>query len=182
MFLTKASVALAIVMIICPACLETGPTPLTPTRQITPVQKSISFQVVQQAAPLGDHPKEAYYSVITSASDLEALITRLPGSAIEEIKAAQASDHALYLLAFAGVRGSSGYGLNITSIDQQGNQFTVVVAETKPAPESIVEPAMTLPYVIAAVPASELPQGERLFFIFTNPQGTTLGQGEAQIP
>ena len=182
MSLVRCIAALVIAAIFCVSCIENPSTQVNPTQQITPGQESLPFHVVEQAAPLGDNPKEAVYKVITTTSDWDVLNTRVPTSAMETGKAALASDKALYLLAFAGIKGTSGYSVNITTIRQAGSQYTVVVSETKPAEGAIIEPAMTLPYILVGVPLTELPHGENAIFVFTNPQGTILGQGEVQIP
>jgi hypothetical protein len=150
--------------------------------EVTPAPEELAFRVIEQAAPLGDHPKDPFYLVVTANSAWETLTSDVPSQALEALKKAAQSEQELYLLAFAGVRGTSGYALSIAAIRLEGTRCTVVIAETKPTQDDIVEPAMTLPYVVAALPYGELPRGEHLTFLFANPQGTVLSRQDIQIP
>jgi hypothetical protein len=138
--------------------------------------------VLEQVAPLGDHPKEPFFTVVSSLAEWETLAIKAPAQALETGKKAFQTGQELYLLGFAGVRGTSGFMLSIDSIRLEGKQCTVVVTETKPAQNEIVEPAMTLPYVLVAVSYGELPYGEDLTFVFVNSEGTILNQQTVHRP
>jgi hypothetical protein len=175
--LCNIAIKLIILAILCGSCV-----PIASTPEITTSSTNIAFQVLEQAAPLGDQPAAAAYTVITNSKDLDTIRTRIPTQAAATLQSDVNTATSLYLLAFAGVRGTSGYTLNITAIQQKGNQYTVVVSETIPDQETIVEPATTLPYIIVTIPLSELPQGEKITFIFTDPEGAFLEQADTQIP
>jgi hypothetical protein len=174
----------AMLVLISLLCLACGRLQAKPG--VTPSQAGLAYRVIEQAAPLGDHPKDPLYSVITDSAQWDTLAASVPTQALEAGKKAQASAlparQELYLLAFAGVRGTSKYKLSIITIKLEGERCTVVVVETQPAPGEVVEPATTLPYVLAAIPYEALPRGDRLTFVFANPQGTVLSQQEVQIP
>ncbi len=183
----KVAALLALVGILCSACSGIPSQPgveLTRTPGPTLTLTELAFRVIAQAAPLGDHPKEPAYAAIKESTEWDTLASKIPAQALESAKTAMqtASSQQLYLLAFSGVRGTSGYTLSIQSIHLNGDQCTVVVAEMKPAENTIVEPAMTLPYVLVALPFKELPGGKEVAFRFTSPQGGVPSQQEVQIP
>jgi hypothetical protein len=157
--------------------------PQTTTEQ--PGQSStatISFIIIAQEAPLGDYPAEPFYTVIGRSGKWDELREVLPDRAIEAGIQASSSKDDLIVVAFAGVKGSSGYNVTVESIVQAGDQLVIVVSQTVPGSDDIVEPATTLPYHLVAVPMKSLDLARVRTFIFHDVQGTILNQGDISFP
>jgi PrcB C-terminal len=167
---------------LCFSCQASPASQVNPTQQITPTQVKITFQIVEAGALLGDKPKEPVFAAISTSKEWDALDQSLPSTLILNGKEAMKSYPALYLLAYTGVKGSSGYKLEITNIELDKGQYIVKVTESAPTQGTVVEPAMTLPYVLVAIPLDELPHNQKITFVFTNPQGAVLNQQEVQTP
>ena len=121
---------------------------------------AVSRRRGSQGAPLGDHPREAFYGVITSAQGWDALRARMPDSLVAAGEKDARAGKMIYLAAFGGVKGSSGYSLDVQKLTCGGGACTLFLSEKKPGAETVVEPAMTLPYLLIGVPASQ-PEGMR---------------------
>ena len=65
---------------------QTGAPPMAPaTQPAKPIRTgSVRYRVVEQAAPLGDQPKEPVYAVITGPADWETLSGRVPAQVIQK--------------------------------------------------------------------------------------------------
>lgn len=163
--------------ILCTAC-DGAKSPVTPP----PSAEEISFKVFDQAAPLGDFPSEPVYSVITRAQDWNTLEERIPVQALDQCKKFTKFDGELYLLAFAGVKGSSGYAINVVEVLVVQDQYTVIIAEETPGPNTVVEPAMTLPYILIGIPRNILPVDKTLVFTFKDNNENTLFKQDVQLP
>jgi hypothetical protein len=143
--------------------------PQTTTEQ--PGQSStatISFIIIAQEAPLGDYPAEPFYTVIGRSGKWDELREVLPDRAIE-----------------AGIQASSSKDdliVTVESIVQAGDQLVIVVSQTVPGSDDIVEPATTLPYHLVAVPMKSLDLARVRTFIFHDVQGTILNQGDISFP
>lgn len=148
----------------------------------TPAERDAQYALVSQGAPLGDHPREAFYGVVTSAQGWDEIRAKVPDALVEAgVKDAQAGK-VIYLVAFGGVKGSSGYALDVQKLTCETGACSLTLAETKPAAETVVEPAMTLPYLLIGVPADQFVRGSKVVFIFKDPQGGSIYQGETSIP
>lgn len=150
------------------------------TRQETPEETPqetaaeaplISFETIAQDAPLGDEPVDPAYAVIVTAEGWDRVLERLPADAVEAGRNADQSQ--VFFAAFAGAKASSGYHVTITSIQPEADQLHVTVKEERPGEDDIVEPAMTLPFHVVAVPDAEIPEGVTSV-LFQDESGQTL--------
>jgi len=62
-----------------------------------------------------------------------------------------------YLLVTYGKKSSGGYGVDITDATKEENQLTITVEFTDPAEGQPVTPAVTFPYDLKKIPATDLP-------------------------
>ena len=93
------------------------------------------FETILIDAPLGDDPVDPAYLVITEPSQLEQLQGVIPDLALTAGNLFAGWDLNLILIVFSGVKGSSGYGIQIDSITAADNRWTVFVTETRPSAE-----------------------------------------------
>lgn len=153
----------------------TGCTP-APTGAPSSVE-GLPFTTLGQGAPLGDQPVRPLYAAAARPESWADLAGRLPAQAAQlagvEDELQQA--HSLLIIAFAGVKGSSGYEIRIESIVQEGDRLRVTVSHTEPDPNENVEPARTLPYHIVALPREVL-EGDVSTVLFQDTQGNLLQQ------
>jgi hypothetical protein len=153
----------------------TGCTP-TPTGAPSAVE-GLPLTTLGQGAPLGDQPVRPLYAAITRPESWSEIAGRLPAQAAQlpgvedELQQAQS----LLIVAFAGVKGSSGYDIHIESIVQEGDRLRVTVSHTEPVPNENVEPARTLPYHIVALPREVLEEDVSTV-LFQDTQGNLLQQ------
>ena len=133
---------------------ESGPSP-----EATAAEETIAvpFTTIIQDAPLGDEPAEPTYAVITAPGGWERIEGQLPPEAVAAGR--EGNQEQLFFIAFGGARASSGYQMTISSLRSSGDQLLVTVDEQRPDADDIVEPAMTLPFHVVAVPTHELPEG-----------------------
>jgi hypothetical protein len=146
------------------------------------IPKSLSFNTISQGAPLGDHPDEPLYTVVIDASEWDELIGQLPQQGLSAGKQVSNTRDDVVIIVFAGEKGSSGYGIQIDSINLQGGEFTILVNENEPEVGEIKEPATTLPYQIVSLAREYLPQQELLIFSFIDEDGVLLNQMEVRLP
>jgi hypothetical protein len=151
------------------------PPPSTP-------EGEISFETILIDAPLGDDPVDSAYLVITEPSQLEQLQGVIPDSALTAGKSFAGWDSNLILIVFSGVKGSSGYGIQIDSITAADNRWTVFVTETRPSAEQIVEPARTMPFALIQVSKGYLLGGDQLVVEFIDQERKVLSTSEISIP
>jgi len=180
----RVTTVLFLVAILCFGC-SGELRQVTSTRERPTVASSaadVPFRVVDQAAPLGDHPKEPVYAVITRPEDWEAIKERIPNQVFDQGKMKADYEKEVYLLVYAGVKGSSGYAINVAKLSVEKEQYIVIIAEESPAPNAVVEPAMTLPYILLAVSRDARASGQRLTFTFKDRAGKTLSQQDIQLP
>ncbi len=110
---------------------------------------SLPFQLIHEAAPLGDQPEQPLY-----IADPQNLI----------------------LVVYAGRQPSSGYSIAVEGIYPQEDVTLVRVEEILPGPEQITEPAVTLPYQIVAVSKKEFPEDADITFVFQDTQNKELAR------
>lgn len=146
------------------------------TSEVTP---AIAFTTIAQDAPLGDEPADPAYLVIVTAEGWSRIEERLPADAVEAGRNADQSQ--VFFTAFAGAKASSGYHITITSIQPEADQLLVIVKEDRPGEDEIVEPAMTLPFHVVAVPGSEFPEGITAV-LFQDERGQTLAEHPYPLP
>ena len=160
--------------------LEKLPPQVTPSLHSTPI--SLSFSTISQGAPLGDHPGEPLYAVVVNASEWDELTGRLPPQAVSAGKQAGNTSDDIIIVVFAGVKGSSGYGINIKSINFEGGEFKILIDESEPGLDEITEPATTLPYHLVSLAREDLPRQGMFLFLFIDEEGGLLNQMEVRLP
>jgi hypothetical protein len=134
------------------------PTKAAATSEPAPEETAdIPFSTIAQDAPLGDEPADPAYTVVAAPEGWSDLQNQLPSEAMEAGRDADPSQ--LILIAFTGAKASSGYSSTIETIRRQADQLIVTVSEQAPGENDIVEPAMTLPFHVVAVPNDEVPEG-----------------------
>jgi hypothetical protein len=162
------------------ASLTEASTPSTPT--LKPAQKAIPYRTIAQDAPLGSHPADPLYTIVTSLQGWEALKDRLPPPALQAGQHAFQGGDELLVVAFAGAMGSSGYKITIEGISQESGGVIVQLRMEKPDPETIVEPAMTLPYHLISLNWQDIVKRQPLSFTFLDQDGVILNQIETSPP
>lgn len=162
---------------------SSGVTPCpAPVGTWQPTLVTIPFWTIAHEAPLGDHPTEPHYAVVSQPGEWSELDGHLPPAAIEAgRKAGPAQDH-LIVAAFAGVKGTSGYSLTLDSLVVDENRVIVTVSQQAPEPAAVREPAMTLPYHLVAVPMDALGPARSLAFEFRDQTGLVLSHKEVVLP
>lgn len=168
------------VLVLIVSCLSAQN--LTDVPSISPQGEEIHFEIIQQEAPLGDHPSEPAYWVITSPDHWDALEGAIPEEALAAGSKFEGWGSSLVLVVYAGVKGSSGYSIQIRSIQAEENHWTVTVSETKPDADQIVEPAKTVPYAVVGVSTDDLPAGDQILIEFINSERKVLATSEISIP
>ncbi len=126
-----------------------------PIAATTPHIIPVSATVLLQAAPLGDAPAQAVYALVVNDNDWDRLDGQIPEAALQAGRQTSAAGHAV-VVAFAGAKGSSGYQVNLRQATLQADELTITVAVTAPGADDIVEPASTLPFVLAVIPRDAL--------------------------
>jgi hypothetical protein len=117
----------------------------------------VQFHTLAQGAPLGDIPVAMHFDVITDPAGWERVRESIPEDAFEAGLAASQQDPDLVgVVAFAGVKGTSGHVISITRMTRAGSIVQVGVAMSSPDSAQIVEQAKTLPYHLVGVGRSEL--------------------------
>jgi hypothetical protein len=172
----KTTLLLMIGWLLALTACQTYPNGETSIPQPTPTEtfrKSIPFNTITQEAPLGDQPAQPYYGVIEQLSDLDNLVDKLPPQALEAARQAY-QPGGLIFVAFAGVKGSNGYQITIQSIWEEENQIIIQVVLTKPGALQVVEPAKTLPFYLASLTSTDLPQNPPFEFVFKDDLGQIL--------
>ncbi|MCS7059924.1 MAG: protease complex subunit PrcB family protein [Anaerolineae bacterium] len=165
------------------ACAFRPPLPVPPTQTTEAGVASmrsvvIPVSVLLQAAPLGDTPSEPIYTLITDLKAWDELAGRIPQSAWDVGRQAAAAGQVV-ILAFAGEKGSSGYRVDIPQVQLQAEQLTVTVSVVAPDAQQIVEPASTLPFVLATIPRETL--GAVRTCLFEDEQGRALQRLEVIV-
>jgi hypothetical protein len=159
-----------------------GVPPTRPVINATPPARAVQFTRVSQGAPLGDHPTEAFYSVVTGANAWDDVRSKAPQALAQAGEKDAKAGKVIYLAAFSGVKPSSGYSLEAQKITCQGDQCTLFFVENKPGAQTVVEPAMTLPYLLVSVPANQFTSGAKVTFIFKDLQEGSVYSQEVTIP
>ena len=148
----------------------------TPTRLKNPSPLTIPLTSIAHEAPLGDHPSEPLFTVVAFPEEWNKLRGRVPDQAIEAgIRYGKLNDK-LILVAFAGIKPSSGHSITLNSVVQEGDQLFVHIFHTKPGLNKIVEPATTLPYHLVTLPKEKLYPTHILTFVFCDEKGHVLNQ------
>ncbi len=149
------------------------------TPHIIPVSIAVSATVLLQAAPLGDAPAQAVYALVVNDNDWDRLAGQIPEAALQAGRQASAAGHAV-VVAFAGAKGSSGYQVNLRKATLQADELTITVAVTAPGADDIVEPASTLPFVLAIIPRDALATIHS--YVFVDEGGQSLIRSRITAP
>ena len=142
----------------------------------------VPFETILQEAPLGDHPIDPAYLVITEPAQWKQLGDAIPEPALAAGSAFVGWDSNLILIAYAGAKGSSGYAIQIDSIRMVDDRWSVTVTETGPDEGQIVEPARTVPYTLVQVSKDDIPVGSQPLIDFIDQEGKVLSTSEISIP
>jgi hypothetical protein len=132
--------------------------------------------VILQAAPLGDTPAQPVYTIVTDPKEWDSLSGQIPEAALQAGREASAP----VIVAFAGVKGSSGYLVNVRDAVLQADRLIVTVEVTAPGAADIVEPATTLPFVVAALPSDVLATARS--YIIVDHSSLEVSRGELTAP
>ncbi len=151
-----------------PAALP--PTPASPTLPVT---------LLLQAAPLGDMPAQPVYTIVTDPKEWDNLNGQIPEAALQAGREASAAGQ-IVIVAFAGVKGSSGYQVSVREATRQADRLIITVEQTAPSADDIVEPATTLPFAIATIPSDTL-SAARVYTIIDD-RGVELSRGQFTTP
>jgi len=137
--------------------------------------ETLPLTTIAQQAPLGDLPAEPLYTVVSQPEEWRELQAVLPAPAVEAgLQASQSADR-LLVVAFAGMRPSSGYQITIEAVRWQNDHLAITISQTTPGADDIVEPATTLPYHLVTLP-TEISAGTDLSYVFYGEEGTILAQ------
>jgi len=180
--------ALALTLIACApvelAGVRPAPSPLAPkTMTEQSSVTTVPFTTIIQKALLGDHPTEPVYTIVALPEKWNELRERLPNAAIEVgMQASQSSDD-LVIVAFAGMKGSSGYRVTVESVtlEEENDQVVISISQTTPNPDDIVEPATTLPYHLVALSRKYLQPARAMTFTFRDVKGNVLSQEDIPL-
>lgn len=130
-----------------------------------------------QAAPLGDAPAQPIYALVAEDSDWDRLAGRIPEAALKSGRQADAATQVV-VVAFGGVKGSSGYQVAVRQAILQADALTITVAMSGPSADAIVEPASTLPFALAALPRDALAAARS--YMIVDERGNTLARDRIQ--
>jgi hypothetical protein len=142
---------------------------------------NLPFTTIVQEASLGDHPTEPLYTIVARPNEWDELRGRLPDQAIEAGIRVGPSSGDLIVVAFAGVKGSSGHSITVENIDHDRDQVMVTVSQTAPGLDDIVEPAYTLPYHLVALSRKYLQPARSMRITFRDVQGNVLSQEDIPL-
>jgi hypothetical protein len=158
------------------------------TRVLTPQERSrprlsvsVSFTTVDRAAPLGDEPAQPVYRLVPCPGEWAGLQALLPERAFAAGVRARSPSEAL-IVAFAGVRPSSGHHIVVDRIEAGEGEIVISVSRVSPASGDIVEPATTLPYHVVAFPRSGLPSTCSTKVTFRSTDGEILHRQDLAFP
>lgn len=147
-----------------------------PPADIAPTpDDTLPFETIAQEAPLGDHPPTPVYAVMIKPDASTDWRANVPAEAVRAGREAARERDRVAILVFAGAKATSGYQITVDAIRRQGNQLIVTVSEQRPDEDAKVEPAMTLPYHVVAVPRDALPDPVTRV-VFRNAEGTPLAR------
>jgi hypothetical protein len=118
---------------------------------------------------------------MTKSDALSAPASTFPPDALQAGREATRNASSIALIAFAGVKATSGYRVTIDTLGIENNRLIVIVREQHPDEDATVEPAMTLPYHVIAVPRDALPDGVTQI-AFQDTTGTILTQQPYPTP
>ncbi len=142
----------------------------------------IPFTTIAQAAALGDQPGKPQYVVVTGPEQWEKLSGLLHEEVIAAGVEAEQKRGDLIIVGYAGLKNSSGYALSIDLISQEGTELKVILSESEPGGEAIVEPATSLPYHIVLLPEGSFQASNQITVTFLDSQGTVLSQQSITRP
>jgi hypothetical protein len=148
-----------------PAALP--PTPASPTLPVT---------LLLQAAPLGDTPAQPVYTIVTDPKEWDNLNGQIPEAALQAGRKADVP----IIVAFAGVKGSSGYQVDVPRAQLEADRLIITVEVAAPGADDITEPATTLPFAIATIPSDTL-SAARAYTIIDD-RGVELSRGQFTTP
>lgn len=157
-----------VVLVGCGISRDRDITDISPTYDI-----KIPFENIAQGTLLGDMPHEPAYLVIDSPSKWDQAQELLPEQVIVQARIEGEIDD-FALVAYAGVKNSSGYTIEIKSVTLKGGDIEVIVSETLPNEVAIVEPATTLPFHVISLLKDNLGTNDTYTLYFKNEKDEVL--------
>jgi hypothetical protein len=151
-----------------------APAPAIGAGMKAPATGPLPFVTIAHGAPLGDTPVEPLYTAVPASQACRRLRGRLPDQALEAGTRLGVSGDNPLIVAFAGVKPSSGHAVTIERIVRKGDRLFVRVSHAAPGLNAIVEPAATLPYHLVRLPGEALPAAPALAFVFHDQRGNVL--------
>jgi hypothetical protein len=142
----------------------------TPDKTIVPVQ------LLLQAAPLGDAPAQPVYTLVTDPKEWDNLGGQIPDAAL---LAGREADVPI-IVAFAGVKGSSGYQVDVPRARLEDDRLIITVEIAAPGADDITEPATTLPFVLATIPSDIFTAARS--YVIVDGSGVELSRGQLIAP
>lgn len=139
---------------------------------------SIPVTPLIQAAPLGDTPAQPVYALAAREDDWRRLEGRIPEAALQAGRQAGTAGQVV-VVAFGGVKGSSGYRVDVREAVLQAGALTITVTVTGPGADDIVEPASTLPFALAALPGHALAAARA--YTIVDERGHALARDQIQV-
>ena len=166
-------VVVVVFMIGLTGCATPTPLPTPPTERAPTQAEGLPFRTVAHAAPLGDRPMDPAYAVMMKPDTPTKMEATFPPDALEAAESAARKDDTLAILAFGGVKATSGYHVTIEKIRRDGDRLVVTVVSRGPEEDDKVEPAMTLPYHVVAITQGDIPDAVTRV-AFRDEDGNTL--------
>lgn len=117
---------------------------------------------------------------IVTAPDIDSLLQdQLDPSYLELIRQTDFSVSFIAVI-YQGQKGSTGYLIEVTDVQQKDNTITIYAQFHEPAPDSLTNPLITSPYYILKVEKTESIKGEFTFVLVAD--GVEVARQEHMIP
>jgi hypothetical protein len=172
----KLTVALAFCAFALLAACAGGPS-------TSPEGAKIPLEVQSQGAVLGEGAPEAKYLVVRSPDQIDSLKDELPSIVLEQLRAVSGlGEGKAAILAYAGVKSSSGYSIEVTSVRMENGVITIHVDQSAPGSDEIVEPATTQPYYLGVITIEDLELDQSMEVRFVDSEGRTIAQDTISVP
>lgn len=150
---------------------------------MVPEGEEIPLEVLSQGAVLGESAPEAKYLVVQSGGEIDSLKGELPQVVLEQLRGVPGlGEGKAAILAYAGVKSSSGYSIEVSSVRVENGVITVQVDQSAPGSDDIVEPATTQPYYLAVVSFQDLNLDQSTEVRFVDSEGRTIAQDTISVP
>ncbi|MCB0194477.1 MAG: protease complex subunit PrcB family protein [Anaerolineae bacterium] len=133
-----------------------------PTPEETSLQAasttSLAFTTLNQGASMTLQLDKPSIFIAGTQDDIEALKTGLADPEITQFIETVDLNTNWVVGIIQGPIGSSGYGIEIQSVNQMPNEITMVADLTEPGPDQMTSDVITYPYHLIVIPKNELPE------------------------